>query len=76
MDITVDFDAIMADGLILDLRNTSGPLEVESLALFHWVFRGGIYREDGSPARHHEAVVDFNRTLMSLPSPEPSDQTD
>ena len=74
-DIGVDFGSVMADGLILEIRNTGSSVDVESLALFHWVYRGGIRREDGTPARHHQAVVDFNRALVSHPAGAVTDQT-
>lgn len=65
LEIAVHFGSIMADGLILEIINTGDTLELESLALFHWVFRGGIRLEDGTPSRHHQAVVAFNRALAT-----------
>jgi hypothetical protein len=62
-EIAVDFGSVMADGLNLELRNAGGPLSIVSIALFHWIFRGGIRLEDGAPARHHGAIVAFNRAL-------------
>jgi hypothetical protein len=74
-DIGVDFGSVMADGLILEIRNTGGTVDIESVALFHWTFRGGIRLEDGTPARHHQAVVDFNRALESYPAGAATDRT-
>jgi hypothetical protein len=63
VEIPVDFGGIMADGLILELKNEGTSLDVYSLWLYHWVFRGAIRREDATPSRHYEAVVAFNESL-------------
>ena len=74
-EIPVDFGAIMADGLLLELRNQGSVVEVASLSLFHWVFRGGIRLEDGSPAHHYQALVAFNGALEGYRATSQLDQT-
>ncbi len=60
----VDFGSVVADGLILELRNEGTALDLYALSLHHYVFRGGLRREDGTPSQHHEALLAFNETLQ------------
>lgn len=63
VEIPIDFGGVIADGLILELKNDGPALDIYSMWLYHWVFRGGIRLEDGAPSRHIEALVDFNNSL-------------
>ncbi len=74
-DIPVDFGGVMADGLILELKNAGPPLDIYSLWLYHWVFRGGIRLEDGTASRHLAALVDFNKSLEQARVTDATDQT-
>jgi hypothetical protein len=76
VEIPVDFGGLIADGLILELKNAGPPLDIYSLWLYHWVFRGAIRQEDGAPSRHHAAVVEFNARLAHYPPAGAPDQTD
>lgn len=65
---------IMEDGIVLELRNRGRVLELETLYLFHHVFRGGIHNEYGEPAIHRELVAGFNRAIdAALASREPGE---
>ena len=61
--IPVDFGSVEADGLILELKNNGATLNIDSLSLYHYVFRGGLRLEDGTPSLHHRALLAFNETL-------------
>jgi hypothetical protein len=76
LEIPVDFGGIIADGLILELKNEGPALDVYSLWLYHWIFRGAIRREDATPSRHYEALVAFNESLEQYQLTDERDQTD
>jgi hypothetical protein len=75
-DIPVDFGGVMADGLILELKNGGPALDIYSLWLYHWVFRGAIRLEDATPSRHYQAVVEFNAALEQYQPAGATGQTD
>lgn len=62
-DIPVDYGMVLDEGLLLELDNRGAPLPISTLYLYHYVFRGGIRDEDGRPAQHHAALLEFNRAL-------------
>jgi len=66
-EIPIDFGGVMADGVILELSNAGPAVDIYSLWLYHWVFRGAIRREDGTPSRYHKAIVAFNKELEDYP---------
>ena len=75
VEIELNAGLVKADGVILEMRNIGRTIDVNAVTLFHWVFRGGFRFEDGTPARHHEALVAFNRALALHSTLEESDQT-
>ncbi len=73
--IPVDFGSVVADGLILELKNNGATLDIYSLSLHHYVFRGGLRLEDGTPSQHHQALLAFNATLERYQTTGATDQT-
>jgi hypothetical protein len=66
VDIPVDPDTVLNDGLVLELENQGAALAISTLYLYHYVFRAGIRDEDGRPARHHPALLEFNALLSGF----------
>jgi len=62
-EIPADFGAVMADGLLLELRNNGRRLDIDAMSLYHWVFRGGIRDYEGQESTYYAAVVAFNQSL-------------
>ena len=63
LEYPVDRAMIMEDGLILEFRNNGSTLEIYTVWLYHYIFRGDIRLEDGKPSKYHQALVAFNSTL-------------
>ncbi|MCZ6830439.1 MAG: hypothetical protein O7F73_12800 [Gammaproteobacteria bacterium] len=63
VEVPVDYDMVLDEGLILELENQGAALVISTLYLYHYVFRGGIRSEDGRPAQHHRALLEFNSRL-------------
>lgn len=74
-NINVDFGSVMADGLILELRNDEMALPIEAVSLYHWIFRGGIRCDNGGPSRHHAAIRAFNASFADYERATEKDQT-
>ena len=75
-EIPVDFGGLIADGLIIEFRNSGPVLKIYSLWLYHWIFRGGIRLENGAPSQHIKALVDFNTSLAREQVTVQTDQID
>jgi len=65
-DIPVDRPVVLEDGIVIELRNDGPPLDIYTLSLFHYVFRGALRLECGTPSTHHAALVEFNGQLQAI----------
>jgi hypothetical protein len=66
LDIDVDYGIVLEDGIVIELRNDGPTLTLNSLSLYHYIFRGDIRRENGEPSLHHSAIVQLNHELAAL----------
>ena len=63
--IPVDFGVAIDEGVILELYNEGAPLTLDTVCLYHYVFRARIRQEDGRPGPYHSATVAFNERLRN-----------
>jgi len=63
LEYPVDRVMIVESGVVFELRNNGSALSIYTVYFYHYLYRGGIRLEDGTPSLHHQAVVSLNRDL-------------